>query len=132
MPEADHMPTDVYHRNKRSPGFFRTHSRLVGQGHNSFNSNRKRVVLAVVCSATSNPLIVDLLRKSTPTTLRVLDAIGRSELANGITISEQFHIPRGTVSKITRRLVAKDHYPGILCQTTKKDLLPSPPWQRDL
>ena len=54
----------------------------------------------------NNPLIVELLRDSTTTTLRVLDAIGRSEPVNGITISEQFRIPKGTVSKITRRLVA--------------------------
>src|SRR5262249_15996899 len=51
-----------------------------------------------------NPLVVELLRDSTTTTLRVLDAIGRSEPVNGITISEQFRIPRGTISKITRRL----------------------------
>ena len=55
-----------------------------------------------------NPLIVELLRDSTTTTLRVLDAIGRSEPVNGITISEQFRIPKGTVSKITRRLIAKN------------------------
>ena len=35
-----------------------------------------------------NLLIVELLRDSTTTTLRVLDAIGRSEPVNGITISE--------------------------------------------
>ncbi len=55
-----------------------------------------------------NPLIVEILRDSTTKTLRVLDAIGRSEPVNGITISEQFRIPRGTISKITRRLVARN------------------------
>src|SRR5579884_4139282 len=55
-----------------------------------------------------NPLIVELLRDSTATTLRVLDAIGRLEPVNGITIAEHVHVPRGTVSKITRRLLARN------------------------
>src|SRR5262245_33676884 len=53
-----------------------------------------------------NPVIIDLLQDMTFMMLRVLDAIGRLEPVNGITISEQFRIPKGTVSKITRRLVA--------------------------
>jgi len=39
----------------------------------------------------NNSLIVEMLRDSTTTTLRVLDAIGRSEPVNGITISETMY-----------------------------------------
>lgn len=70
-----------------------------------------------------NPLIVELLRDSTTTTLRVLDAIGRSEPVNGITISEQFRIPKGTVSKITRRLVAKNLISKESLPNNKKEML---------
>lgn len=70
-----------------------------------------------------NPLIVELLRDSTTTTLRVLDAIGRSEPVNGITISEQFRIPRGTVSKITRRLIAKNLISQESLPNNKKEIL---------
>jgi DNA-binding MarR family transcriptional regulator len=54
-----------------------------------------------------DPRIVELLRDSTITALRVVDAIGRLEPVNGITIAAQFHIPKGTVSKVTRRLIAQ-------------------------
>jgi DNA-binding MarR family transcriptional regulator len=70
-----------------------------------------------------NPLIVELLRDSTTTTIRVLDAIGRSEPVNGITISEQFHIPRGTVSKITRRLIARNLISQESLPKNKKEIL---------
>jgi len=71
----------------------------------------------------NNPLIVELLRDSTTTTLRVLDAIGRSEPVNGITISEQFRIPKGTVSKITRRLAAKNLIGKESLPNNKKEIL---------
>jgi len=70
-----------------------------------------------------NPLIVELLRDSTSTTLRVLDAIGRSEPVNGITISEQFRVPRGTVSKITRRLIAKNLIQHESLPQNRKEIL---------
>jgi DNA-binding MarR family transcriptional regulator len=54
-----------------------------------------------------NPVIVEILQDTTPTMLRVVDAIGRLEPVNGITISKQFRIPKGSVSKTTRRLIAK-------------------------
>jgi DNA-binding MarR family transcriptional regulator len=71
----------------------------------------------------SNPLIVELLRDSSSTTLRVLDAIGRLEPVNGITISEQFRIPKGTVSKVTRRLVAKNLIRQESLPKNKKEIL---------
>ena len=54
----------------------------------------------------NNPKIAELLQDSTFMMLRVLDAIGRLEPVNGITISKQFRIPKGSVSKATRRLIA--------------------------
>jgi DNA-binding MarR family transcriptional regulator len=54
-----------------------------------------------------NPQIADALQDSTSTALRVLHAIGRLEPVNGATVATQFGIPKGTVSKVTRRLIAK-------------------------
>jgi DNA-binding MarR family transcriptional regulator len=42
---------------------------------------------------------------------------------NGITISEQFRIPKGTVSKITRRLVAKNLISKESLPNNKKEML---------
>jgi DNA-binding MarR family transcriptional regulator len=60
-----------------------------------------------IASHSNDPLVVELLRDASITTLRVIDAIGRLEPVNGITISTQFRIPKGTVSKVTRRLIAR-------------------------
>jgi DNA-binding MarR family transcriptional regulator len=54
-----------------------------------------------------DPHVVELLRDSTVMALRVVDAIGRLEPVNGITVAAQFRIPKGTVSKVTRRLVTQ-------------------------
>lgn len=54
-----------------------------------------------------NPQVVEILRDSTFLSLRVLDAIGRLAPVNGITVSRQFGIPKGSVSKVTRRLSAQ-------------------------
>lgn len=70
-----------------------------------------------------SPLIVDLLRDSTPAALRVLDAIGRSEPVNGITIAEHARLLRGTVSKITRRLVASNLITQEALPKNKKEKL---------
>jgi len=70
-----------------------------------------------------NPLIVELLQESTTTTLRVLDTIGRLEPVNGITIAEHAHIPRGTVSKISRRLVAQNLISQESLPNNKKEIL---------
>ena len=51
--------------------------------------------------------LVEILRDATMTAMRVLGAIGQSGLINGITISERYAIPKGTVSKVTRRLMAQ-------------------------
>ncbi len=67
--------------------------------------------------------MVELLQDATITTLRVLDAIGQLEPVNGITISEQFRIPKGTVSKITRRLLAKHLTSTESLPHNKKEIL---------
>ena len=53
----------------------------------------------------------------------MIDAIGRTEPVNGITISEQFRIPRGTVSKITRRLLARNLIIQEFLPHNKKEIL---------
>ncbi|WP_152396019.1 helix-turn-helix domain-containing protein [Paenibacillus guangzhouensis] len=71
----------------------------------------------------SNPEVLSFLQESTVMMLHVIDAIGGLEPVNGITISKQFGIPKGSVSKITRRLVEKkiirtEYLPG-----NKKEVL---------
>jgi DNA-binding MarR family transcriptional regulator len=70
-----------------------------------------------------NPQIADLLQDSTIMMLRVLDAIGRLEPVNGITISKQFRIPKGSVSKATRRLIAKKLIKTESLPNNKKEIL---------
>jgi DNA-binding MarR family transcriptional regulator len=55
-----------------------------------------------------DPLLVEALREMTVTSLRVIDAIGRLEPLNGIAISMHSGLPKGTVSKVTRRLIAQN------------------------
>jgi DNA-binding MarR family transcriptional regulator len=64
-----------------------------------------------------NPMVAEILQDSTLLMLRVLNAIGQLEPVNGITISKQFRIPKGSVSKTTRRLIAK--------KLIKKESLPN-------
>ena len=70
-----------------------------------------------------NPVIVDMLQDSTLLMLRVLDAIGRLEPVNGITISKQFQIPKGSVSKTTRRLLTKRLIQQESLPNNKKEIL---------
>ena len=71
----------------------------------------------------NNPKIAELLQDSTFMMLRVLDAIGRLEPVNGITISKQFRIPKGSVSKATRRLIAKKLIKAGPLPNNKKEIL---------
>ena len=59
-----------------------------------------------MAARSTNPLTAEILLDSPMLTLRVLDAIGRSGPVNAITVSNRFGIPRGSVSKATRRLLA--------------------------
>jgi DNA-binding MarR family transcriptional regulator len=59
-------------------------------------------------ASSQDPLLLKALREMTITSLRVIDAIGRLEPVNGITISTHSGLPKGTISKVTRRLVAQN------------------------
>lgn len=64
-----------------------------------------------------------LLLDMTVGMLHVLDAIGRLEPVNGITISKQFGIPKGSVSKVTRKLAAKNLIVTEALPNNKKEIL---------
>ncbi|MDY0395695.1 MarR family transcriptional regulator [Virgibacillus halophilus] len=55
----------------------------------------------------TNPALKEVLKEITVSMLHVLEAIGQLEPVNGITISQKMNIPKGTVSKATRRLADK-------------------------
>lgn len=70
-----------------------------------------------------NPLLKKILPNITVMMLHVLDAIGKFEPVNGITISKEMEIPKGTISKVTRKLedlnlIRKERLPG-----NKKEIL---------
>jgi len=70
-----------------------------------------------------DPVIAELLQDMSITAAHVIDAIGRLEPVNGITISEQFRIPKGTVSKVTRRLIANNLVRTESRPNNKKEIL---------
>jgi DNA-binding MarR family transcriptional regulator len=70
-----------------------------------------------------NPKVAEILQDSTLMMLRVLDAIGQLEPVNGITISRQFRIPKGSVSKATRRLITKKLIEKESLPNNKKEVL---------
>ncbi|APO47792.1 MarR family transcriptional regulator [Paenibacillus xylanexedens] len=70
-----------------------------------------------------NPEIQELVQEMTVTMLHVLDAIGTLEPVNGITISKQFGFSKGTVSKITKRLVQKNFILPEYLPDNKKEVL---------
>jgi DNA-binding MarR family transcriptional regulator len=70
-----------------------------------------------------SPVIPEILQDSTLMTLRVLNVIGNLEPINGISISKQSCIPKGTVSKITRRLISKKLITQDSLPNNKKDIL---------
>lgn len=70
-----------------------------------------------------SPLVVEALQDSTIIALRVLNAIGQSEPVNGITISKQSRIPKGSVSKVTRRLISKKLITKESLPNNKKEIL---------
>jgi DNA-binding MarR family transcriptional regulator len=70
-----------------------------------------------------NSQTVEILRDLTLVTMRVIDAIGHLEPVNGATISAQFRVPKGTVSKVTRRLVAQELVQTESLPNNKKEIL---------
>ena len=59
-------------------------------------------------ASSRDPLLLHALGEMTITSLRVIDAIGRLEPVNGIGISMHSGLPKGTVSKVTRRLIRQN------------------------
>ncbi len=70
-----------------------------------------------------DPAIAKALPDITATMWRALDAIGQLGPVNGITISKQFGMPKGSVSKATRRLVAKKLVKTTALPNNKKEIL---------
>lgn len=69
----------------------------------------------------SNPALKTILKEITVRTLHVLEAIGQLEPVNGITISNEMNIPKGTVSKATRRLIDKQLIKSSPLPNNKKE-----------
>ena len=70
-----------------------------------------------------NPLLADLLQETTFMMMRVLGAVGQLEPVNGITISREYRIPKGSVSKATRRLIAQKLITSEALPNNKKEVL---------
>lgn len=71
----------------------------------------------------SDAAVIDFLKEATVLALHVVDAIGEAEPVNGITISKRFGIPRGSVSKITRRLTEQGVVQAESLPDNKKEVL---------
>lgn len=69
----------------------------------------------------SNPALKAILQEITVRMLHVLEAIGQLEPVNGITISNKMNIPKGTVSKATRRLIDKQLIQSSPLPNNKKE-----------
>ncbi|SFE53013.1 DNA-binding transcriptional regulator, MarR family [Paenibacillus catalpae] len=57
---------------------------------------------------TKDPKAIQFLKETSTIMLHVIDAIGEMQPVNGIAISKHFGIPRGSISKLTRRLVEQE------------------------
>ncbi|OKP74629.1 MarR family transcriptional regulator [Paenibacillus sp. P3E] len=71
----------------------------------------------------NNPLVIEFLQESTVMMLHVIDAIGKLEPVNGASISKEFGIPKGSVSKVTRRLLEKGIISTEFLPDNKKEVL---------
>lgn len=70
-----------------------------------------------------NPVIAKIVSEMTLMMLHVLDAIGKLEPVNGITISKQFGFSKGSISKITRKMVDKNIIQLEYLPNNKKEIL---------
>ncbi|MDQ0723498.1 hypothetical protein QF049_004759 [Paenibacillus sp. W4I10] len=57
---------------------------------------------------TDSPAVITFLKSCTVMMLHVLDAIGELEPVNGVRNSQKLDISRGSISKITRKLVGEN------------------------
>lgn len=71
----------------------------------------------------SNPSLLNKIEGMTLVMLHVLDAIGRLEPVNSITISKDTNIPKGTVSKIIPKLISKKFITKEALPNNKKEYL---------
>jgi len=71
----------------------------------------------------SDPELSRLIAEITVAELHVVDAVGRLEPVNGITVSKDSGVPKGTVSKIARRLIGKKLLTSESLQDNKKEIL---------
>ena len=67
--------------------------------------------------------IIEIFQEATTVMLRVLDAIGQLEPVNGITIADHHKIPKGTVSKTTRKLISLGLITSESLPNNKKEIL---------
>lgn len=72
--------------------------------HASEDDDEKKWLLANC----SSPITSEILEEISGIGLHVLDAIGRFEPVNSITISKETAIPKGTVSKVIKKLISKN------------------------
>ncbi len=71
----------------------------------------------------NNPSLLNKVDDMTIVMLHVLDAIGRLEPVNSITISKDTDIPKGTVSKIMPKLISKKFITKESLPNNKKEYL---------
>lgn len=75
---------------------------LLVQLHKRMESDEEKPWLKAHCQ---NARLLSILEDMTPTMIHVLDTIGQFQPVNGSAISKHMEMPKGTVSKITRKLV---------------------------
>ncbi|MGG4207016.1 MarR family transcriptional regulator [Paenibacillus jamilae] len=76
----------------------------------------------MIANATEST-VIEFLKIASVQMLHVLDAIGELEPVNGVTIAKHFSIPRGSVSKLTQRLVKFEVIRAESLSTNKKEVL---------
>lgn len=87
--------------------------------HASAHDEEKKWILQYC----NNTMIPELLHDISKIGLHVLAAIGKLEPINSITISKETGIPKGTVSKILKRLIAKELVIKTPLPDNKKEFL---------
>lgn len=71
---------------------------------------------------TSDTKVIEILKEATVIMLHVIEAVGEMQPVNGISISKHFGIPKGSISKITRRLVEQDVMRSEYLPDNKKEV----------
>lgn len=95
---------------------------LLGQVAHSFGPDDDLMKTWLVAK-NYDPVIVKALPDMTSSMWRTLSAIGQLGPVNGATISKQFGLPKGSVSKATRRLITKKLVKSKALPNNKKEVL---------